>query len=1258
VSFEEVVDQASAMLQRRGRLTYRMLQRHFHLDAEELKDLTFELIKGQRMAIDEDGEVLVWTGEPLAATPDAQRGAEAERRFHTLLPAVIGLLQSHRRVTYRTLTYVLSIDKTLLEEIREELTFRQLAIDEGGQGLVWTGEVPSMPPLVRAVPSPQVTADTPSVTSPAAPTLPPYITETQTPSPAPTISADAITTDVPQDTSPPVSAPTRLSPEAERRQVTVLFCDLVDSTKLSQHLDAEDYRAVVRAYQAAAVTAMQPWDGYVAQYLGDGLMVYFGWPTAHEDAAVRAVHASLALLAALEPLNTTQLAPRYGVRVQVRLGLHTGMAVIGDMGGGDRREQLAMGDTPNIAARLQGLAAPDTVVLSAVTARLVQRRFALETLGTPPLKGVTEPMPVFRVLGLPDTADEEEADTPGSAVFLVGRDEELGLLRRRWEQSKAGLGQVVLISGEAGIGKSSLVETLRAQVRREGLTRVAVRCSPYHTNSALYPVIEHVQRVCQVQRDDTPAVKLDKLERTLRTSRLPLEEVVPLFAALLSVPLPEERYAALRLTPQQQKQQTYDALVAWMLEEDERQPVLVVWEDLHWADPSTLEYLSLLLDQSPTAAILNLLTFRPAFVPPWPSRSHMTPLTLTRLERPQVEALITHLAGDKTLPAEVVAYIVARTDGVPLFVEELTKMLLESALLHQEAERYTLTGPLSAVAIPTTLQDSLMARLDRLPMIREVAQLGAVLGREFAYEMLRALAGVEESLLQDRLAQLVDTELLYQRGRPPRARYIFKHALVQDAAYASLLKSTRQQYHQQVAQMLEARFPATVETEPELVARHYTEAGCSAQAVGYWQQAGQRAIQRSANVEAIAHLRQGIELLTTLPDTPERVQAELTFQTTLGPALMATRGYAAPEVAATYNRARELCQQAEETPELFPVLWGLWLLYMGRAEHETAREFGEQCLSLARRLDDPALLLEAHLALGASGLFLGQLSQAHAHLDQGIRLYDPQQHHALAFRYGNRDPGVAGLAAGGWTLWLLGYPEQALERANAALTLAQHLEHPYTLARGLYWTALLHQWRREWQVVSERAETMITVATEHQVALMLAQGPIMRGWALAMQGQGAEGLTQLRQGLDAYRATGAEFYRPHFLSMLAEVHRSLGQPAAGLTALREALALVETTGERYYEAELHRLQGELQQLAAPEVSHAEACFQQALAIARGQQAKSLELRAAMSLSRLWQQQGKRDEARALLAPIYGWFTEGFDTADLQEARALLEEFSP
>jgi class 3 adenylate cyclase len=631
VSFEEVLDQASAMLQRRGRLTCRMLKRQVHLDAEALEDLTFELIQGQRLAIEEEGEVLVWTGEPLAATPDAQRVAEAERRFHTLLPAVIGLLQSQRRVTYRTLTYIFSIDETLREEIREELTFRRLAIDEGGKGLVWTGEVQSIPPPVSAVPSPQVPADTPSVPSPAVPTLPPRITETRTPSYEPTISADAIATDVPQATSTPVSEPTRPGPEAERRQLTVMFCDLADSTKLSQQLDPEDLREVVRAYQETAAAVIHQYEGHIAQYLGDGLLSYFGWPKAHEDDAQRALHSGLGIVDAITSRLNPHLHHEKGVQLAVRVGLHTGPVVVGEMGGGGRHEHLATGDTVNIATRLEGLAAPNTVVISRVTARLVRQAFALADLGPHALKGVAEPMPVFRVL----RPLEEHADEPVAAgvPFLVGRDEELGLLRRRWEQAKERLGQVVLLSGTAGIGKSSLVEVLRAQVRDEGLPRLALRCSAYHQHSALYPVIAHVERLLDFQREDAPTTRLAKLEQGLRPSRLPLDEVVPLFAALLSVPL-EGRYAAPTLPPQQQKQQTLDALVVWMLAEAERQPVLVAWEDLHWADPSTLEMLGLVLEQTPTVPMLHVLTARPEFTPPWPTRSHMTPITLTRLERP------------------------------------------------------------------------------------------------------------------------------------------------------------------------------------------------------------------------------------------------------------------------------------------------------------------------------------------------------------------------------------------------------------------------------------------------------------------------------------------------------------------------------------------------------------------------------------------------------------------------------------------------
>jgi class 3 adenylate cyclase/predicted ATPase len=1044
--------------------------------------------------------------------------------------------------------------------------------------------------------------------------------------------------------------------DAERRQLTVMFCDLLGSTNLAARLDPEDLREVVRSYQKTAAEVIEGFDGHIAQYLGDGLLVYFGYPKAHEDDAHRAVRAALGIVDAMGTLNS-RLKSEHGVQLAVRLGIHTGPVVVGEMGAGGRHEQLALGETPNIASRLEGFAEPNTVVISAMTRRLVEGAFVLEELGCQCLKGVPEPIAITRVLSpVVAKSDEEEAAT-GVVTTLVGRDEEIGLLLRRWEQSKEGFGQVVLINGEPGIGKSALADVIREQVAKEGYTRATYRCSPYHTNSALYPVTTHLQRLWRWERDDSPAEKLAKMEQTLQTTSLPLKEVVPLFAALFSLPLPEERYPPLGLTPQQEKQQTQDFLTAWLLEEAERQPMLVVHEDLHWADPSTIENISLLVEQVPTAPMLIVLIFRPQFVPPWPTRSHMTPITLNRLERPQVEAMITQLAGGKTLPAEVVQYSVARTDGVPLYVEELTKMLLESDLLREEADHYALSGSLSSVAIPATLQDSLMARLDRLPMVREVAQLGAVLGREFAYEMLRALAAVEESTLQERLKQLVGAELLYQRGRPPRARYMFKHALIQDAAYASLLKRTRQQYHQQIAQMLEAEFPETVEAEPELVAHHYTEAGLNEQAVGYWLQAGKRAAQRSANAEAINHLNRGIEVLMALPDTVERARQELELQTTLGPVLMAVKGFGASEVGKIYDRARELCQQVGETPKLFPVLHGLWRFYQIRAELQTARELAEQLFSLAQRAQDPALLLEGNRMMGQTMYWLGENASARTHLEHGIALYDPQQHRSHAFVYG-QDPGVLCRAFRAWAIWVLGYPDQALRSIHEALTMAQELTHPFSQAFALNMATVNYQFRREVQAVRERAEELITLTTEQGFALWLAFGMILRGWALTVQGERAEGIDQMRQGLAAHRATGAEVEKPYFFALMTEAYGKVGKPEEGMSVLVEALAIVDNTGGRYWEAELHRLKGELLLMQQRQrMDEAEECFQQALNIARRQQAKSFELRAAMSLSRLWQHQGKHKEAHRLLSEIYGWFTEGFDTVDLEEARALLDELA-
>jgi class 3 adenylate cyclase/predicted ATPase len=1209
-------------------VTYRALKRAFQLDEAYLEDLKDELIKAQHLAVDEQGAILVWTGAPSAAEPGIRQQAEAERQLHTVLLAVMALLQREQRVTYRTLRYIFGVDEACLHAVRDELRFRRLAREEGGQGLVWTGE------------------DAPQATSP--------------PRPAPdtamalsVLPADDGVSHTPEDVPVLIPAGVHSEPEeAERRQLTVLFCDLVGSTQLSGQLDPEDLRAVVRAYQEAAAAVIQHYAGHIAQYLGDGLLVYFGYPTAHEDDARRAVHTGLGIVEAIATLST-RLMGQYGVQLAVRLGIHTGPVVVGVMGGGGRYEYLALGETPNIAARLEGLAPANAVVISAVTARLVSGTFALEDAGTHTLRGVAEPMTISRVRGLLAMPSPDEEFV--TATMLVGREEEGGLLRRRWDQSKAGLGQAVFVSGEAGIGKSALVEGLRTQVRAEGLPCMAFRCSPYHTASALYSVITHLEHLWQFAPDDAPATRLVKLEAGLRPSGLPLAEVVPLFVGLLAIPLPTERYAPVTVTPQHQKQQTLDTLVAWLAAQAERQPILAAWEDLHWADPTTLELLGLVIEQAPTVPMLHVLTSRPAFGPPWPPRSHITPLVLNRLERLQVEALITQRVGGKALPAEVVQHIVTKTDGVPLYVEELTKMLLASPLLREEADQYVLTGPLRTVAIPDTLQDALMARLDQLQAAKEVAQLGAVLGREFTYGLIQIIVPQDEDILQAGLGQLVAAELLYQRGRPPRARYVFKHALIQDAAYASLLKSTRQQVHQRIAQVLEAQFPEIVATQPELLAHHLTEAGRHAQAVGYWQRAGESAVTRSAHLEAISHLTKGLEVLQTLPETSERTQQELILQTTLGPALMITKGFAAPEVEHAYARARALCQRVGETPQLFSVLRGLWQFYNGRGEYQTARELGEQCLHLAQHGHDTARLLEAYHTLWTTRLLLGELPLARAHLEQGMALYDSQQHRALAFLYGH-DPGVCCRSVAALALWLLGYPDQALWHQHAAHSLAQEVAHPPSLAFTRMLAAIAHQLRREAHAAHGQAEALISLATEQGFALFLAIGGILRGGALTALGQREEHSGQLRQDLAAVRETGTALWEPYFLALLAEAYAQEGQVEAGLATLAEALAAAQATGERWGEAELYRLRGDLllrQTGTQPE--EAETWLRKALDVARRQEAKALELRAAVSLSRLWQQQGKQDEARELLTPIYSWFTEGFDTADLQETKGLLDE---
>ena len=1169
-----------------------------------------------------------------ASVQCGQQEANLESRFYAALPFVMSALQRERRISYRMLQHAFGLDDGLLAEIRRELIFKKLVVDEDGEGLAWIGEPVGFPSV--------------SISSPIA------ITES-------TSEPSAMASEL----SPPKSSPIdslasesiRRGPDAERRQITVMFCDLVGSTDLSGQLDPEDLREVVRAYQESAAEVIYRYEGHIAQYLGDGLLIYFGFPVAHEDDAQRAIYTGLGIPDTIAELNT-RLKTEYGVELAVRIGIHTGPVVVGEMGGGGRHENLALGETPNIAARLEGLAEANTAVISLATAQLVQRSFILEELGPHELKGVSEPMRLFRVVSHRGIEyDDHESMHAGGFEALVGRDEEIGLLLRRWEQSKEGSGQVVCIMGEAGIGKSSLVGGIRRHVTLEHLPRITMRCSQYHQNSVLYPVINHLQRLLGFEPEDSMAEKLARLEKGLEPYTLPLDETVPLLADLFSITLPDDRYPPLSLSPPQQRQQTLDALNGWMLEEAEHQPLLILWEDLHWADPTSLELLESLIEQAPTSAMLNVLTFRPEFTLSWPTRSHMTSLTLNRLERPQAEALVTRLAAGKSLPSDVMHHIVTKTDGVPFYVEELTKAVIESGVLQEAENHYVLSGPLNEVAIPATLNDSLMARLDRLPMVREIAQLGAVIGREFAYDMLHALANLEEPVLQDGLSQLVAHELLYQRGRPPRATYTFKHALVQDAAYQSLLRRTRQQIHEQIAQLLEASFPEVVEAQPEVVAHHYSEARQIEKAIGYWQQAGRRAIKRSANQEASRHLHNGLELIAAFPNRMAYAEQELDIQITLGPALMAIKGIGSREVEATYARARELCQHIGATAQIFPVLYGLWRFYHTRATYQTAKELGEQLVTLIQDDPNPARAAQAHHALGFTLLYLGELTAARVHLEQAVTFADRTVEDASTLQSGIA-PGVTERNVLAQALWSLGYPDQSLQWSLEVRAKVQELEHSLSLATALFFAARIHNLRREMPAVLEQSTELVRFATDQGFGTWIACGNFMHGVAQVTQGKVEVSLDQMRQSLIDVLGTGSEIFRVPFLIMLADACYKAGQGEEGLAILVEAMAAMEESGRSDEQAEAYRLQGELLLLDDTiDGSEAEDHFQQALEIARRQEAKSFELRAATSLARLWQQQGKQAVAQELLAPVYEWFTEGFDTADLKDAKRLLDELS-
>jgi class 3 adenylate cyclase/predicted ATPase len=1033
---------------------------------------------------------------------------------------------------------------------------------------------------------------------------------------------------------------------AERRQLTVMFCDLVGSTALSARLDPEDLREVIAAYHRVVAEVVTGFDGFISRYMGDGVLIYFGYPQAHEDDAERAVRAGLSAIDAVAHLDVKS------VNLQTRVGIATGLVVVGDLiGGGAAQEQSVVGETPNLAARLQALADPNAVVIAAGTRRLVGDLFEYGDLGAVEVKGIAAPVPAWQVLRASVVASRFEALRGSALTRLVGRDEEIDLLLRRWARAKAGEGQIVLLSGEAGLGKSRITAGLEERLHAEPHLRLRYFCSPYHQDAALFPFIDQLGRAAGFASDDMPAAKLEKLEAVLALAAPP-EEDVALLADLMSLP-GSERYPLPNLSPQRKKERTLEALIRQLEGLACRQPVVMVFEDAHWIDPTSRELLDLVVERVRSLPALLIVTFRPEFQPPWTGQPQVSMAALNRLDRRDRTALVKQVASGKALPDEVVAQIVERTDGVPLFVEELTKSVLESGLLHEERDRYVLHGALPPFAIPTTLHDSLMARLDRLASVRLVAQIGAAIGRQFPYVLLHAVSDLPEDELHAALARLVASELVFQRGTPPDAVYSFKHALVQDAAHGSLLRGTRQQLHAQIAEALEAHSPEIMENQPELLAQHYTEAGLIEKSITYWAKAGHRSASRSAMVEAAAQFQRALDQLMLLPDNSERRRQELEFSSALGAVLQVVKGYAAPETGDAYAHARELWEQLGAPAEFLQVPFGQSLYHMNRGELDLALRFDEDLLRLSRQRNDSAGLVLGHQSFGRNLLFSGRFALSRSHLEEALALYDPISHRSLGHQSGT-SPQVASQAFLGNVLFCLGYPDRALVRSNAAIADARRLAHPPSLALSLSIASRLLSLVGDDAALNERAGELIAVAIEQGFPYWRALGTAYRGWVTVKNSDVTEGISLLRIGSAAYGATGSEAWMPHIIALLAEACEIAGQMEEALALLDDALQIVERTGERWFAGELNRHKGQLL-LRQGHFEAAEELYRKALSIAEEQEAKLWELRAAVNLARLRRDRGRRPEGRDLLAPVYGWFTEGFGTPDLKDAKALLDE---
>jgi class 3 adenylate cyclase/tetratricopeptide (TPR) repeat protein len=1153
--------------------------------------------------------------------------------FRETLKEVLWLLLTERRISYRRLRLEFDLDDQHLEGLRHELIeVKQVAHDQGGEFLVWQVESDSQFPVSRAVSAyaPLTITDE-------------FASRTQLPEPVNAF----------KEVEPLPQIPAN---DAERRPLTVVFCDLADSTAMSTRLDLEDLQDVIRGYQDLCTGIIREYDGYIAKYMGDGILVYFGYPKSLERNAERAVRSGLAIIDALAGLNHT-VGKAHDVDIAVRIGISTGMVIVGEIvGEGLAQERTVIGEAPNIAARLQGLASRNGIVIGALTKELTGDVFEYEDLGPQELKGITGSVSAWNVSGIKTETETGTDDQPGTdrseRPILVGRDEETGLLNRAWQSTKdEGRGHVVAISGEAGIGKSVLVDGLKLDVREEGLPRVTFRCSPYHTGSALYSCIEHFRHLAGWQPEDPIEQRVSKLESMLQRYSLPLAETVPILANLLSLPLPEHQYAKLQLSPQQLKQQIQDTILALTFEEAEKQPFLHVWEDLHWADPSTLELIGLLIEQNPTSSLLMVLTARSEFIPPWPARSHITPITLNRLERQHTETLIYRLAGEKPMPADVSDHIVIKTDGVPLYVEELTKTIIASDILKETDGQYELTGPLSSLAIPETLQESLMARLDRLPQVREIAQIGSVLGREFAYEMISGLSSITEEALQDGLTQLVDAELLYQRGRPPRAKYIFKHALVQDAAYESIMKRSRTRYHGQIAILLRTQSSDTVQAHPALIAHHYTEAGQYSEALPFWKQAASAALASSAMVEAVVHLEAALDAIAHTPECAERDESELEVQMLLGPATLATRGFAHPPLENIYNRALDLCISLKKPVDTIKVTRGLQAFHLGGGRISQAYELASQISKRADDLDDPALRVASAQVVGQMKFIRGEFNEALCELERGIAGFDPTAHKFTSWAGG--EPGEQCHLYAAFIKWMRGHPTDAIEHCDQAIELSKAVGNKFSFANTLAFVTVVHAMDRDKAMALQFANQAVEICKEQSNAFWLNFSRALQSWADTSNRDPSECADEMGRAITDFRSTGARALAAFLLTRQAECLLESGRLPDAFAVINDAQAVVDETGERCWKSDLLRVKGEI--LAVMEDNQSAeviASFSSAIEIAKQQGAASWALRAAICLAKYSKGSDAETNANSELSGLCDLYSGCVGLTDLNEARQM------